>query len=277
MQDREDGGSPESPSVSSTGLPPPSSHGSLASHVSDGRRASEPITNHVPRPLPMEHLDSEPTQLRRGSTFGLSERPRSRSADRRSDPLGLITIHEPDVRPPCDIIFIHGLGGSSRGTWAKGRDPDYFWPERWLPLEPGIGKARILSFGYNANFAAVGRTPITGIADFAKDLLHSMKYAKAESLEELELGQVRYTTLRASSYLTGALDRDRSYSSLIQWAGLSPNRSGKPSRIGQGRPVIDMISVRRLTSLEKMTHCTRALLVPSAQSCSWQHRIVDQI
>lgn len=68
---------------------------------------------------------------------------------------------------------------------------DNFWPQSWLPLEPGIGNARILSFGYNANFAATKSAPITRIADFAKDLLYSMKYAKDEKLNELGFGQVK--------------------------------------------------------------------------------------
>lgn len=88
------------------------------------------------------------------------------------------------------MIFVHGLGGTSRATWAKGRDTKYCWPQEWLPVEPGIGVARILSFGYNANFAAAGPAPIASIADFARDLLYAMKYAKSEDLEELELGQV---------------------------------------------------------------------------------------
>jgi hypothetical protein len=67
---------------------------------------------------------------------------------------------------------------------------DYCWPQKWLPFESGIGGSRILSFGYNANFAATGSNPITSIADFAKDLLYSMKYAKDDSLEELGLGKV---------------------------------------------------------------------------------------
>ncbi|KAL8788977.1 MAG: hypothetical protein Q9213_001386 [Squamulea squamosa] len=183
----------EAPSVSHRDPPPPP----VATDVSDNRRASEPLANPVQRRPPLlEHLVSEPTALGHSSTFGLSERPRSRSADRRNDPLGLTTIHEPELPPPCDIIFIHGLGGTSRGTWAKGRDPDYFWPQKWLPFEPGIGHARILSFGYNASFAAAGPAPVTGIADFAKDLLHSMKYAKAGSLEELELGKFRHLAPR---------------------------------------------------------------------------------
>lgn len=171
--------------------PPPSITNSVTSTVPDGRRASEPFTHTVSRPTQIERLASEPVSLGPSSTFALSERTRSGSAGRRNDPLGLTIIHEPETPPPCDIIFVHGLGGSSQATWAKGRDLSYFWPQRWLPFEPGIGDARILSFGYNANFAAPGPAPITGIADFARDLLYSMKYAKDENLKELELGQVR--------------------------------------------------------------------------------------
>lgn len=53
-----------------------------------------------------------------------------------------------------------------------------------------MGMARILSFGYDASWSARGPMPITSIADFAKDLLFAMKFAKNENLEELNLGQV---------------------------------------------------------------------------------------
>lgn len=181
------------PSLPRTPTPRGSSPGSVITTVPDGRRASEASIANAPRPFQLERLTSEPTAFAPSSTFRLSSRSRSRSSDRREDPLGLTVIHEPSTAPLCDIIFIHGLGGTSRATWAKGRDPKFFWPQRWLPYEPGIGDARILSFGYNANFAAAGPAPITGIADFAKDLLHSMKYAKNEELEELNLGRVGNT------------------------------------------------------------------------------------
>ncbi|KAL8833638.1 MAG: hypothetical protein Q9170_004159 [Blastenia crenularia] len=186
-QIEDDEGSTKAPSPSPTPLP--SIANSVTTTVSNVRRTSEPLTNSVPRPVHLERLTSEPAALGASSTFGLTERSRSRSIDRRNDPLGLTIIHEPTIPPLCDLIFVHGLGGTSRATWAKGRDLNYFWPQKWLPSEPGIGDARILSFGYNANFAAAGPAPITGIADFARDLLYSMKYAKSENLEELELGQ----------------------------------------------------------------------------------------
>jgi hypothetical protein len=106
------------------------------------------------------------------------------------DPLGLTVIHEPDTPPLLDIIFVHGLGGTSRTTWAKQGDLDYFWPQKWLPFEPGIRSARLLSFGYNFDYAATWSAPMTSITDVAKDLLYSMKFAKDEYLKELKLGEV---------------------------------------------------------------------------------------
>ena len=170
--------------------PPPSTLGPEITAIPDGRRLSEHSTHIDPRPTPLGHLTPEPANLPPSSAFGPSRRSQLRSANRRDDPLGLTIIHEPKTPPRCDVVFVHGLGGTSRATWAKGRDPDYCWPQQWLPVEPGIEEARILSFGYNANFAAAGPAPITSIADFARDLLFAMKYAKSEDLEELELGQV---------------------------------------------------------------------------------------
>jgi hypothetical protein len=135
----------------------------------------------------------ERTQLAPRSKSSPSELPthsRSRSADPSLDPLGLSVVYEPETDPSLDIIFVHGLGGTSRATWCHNRDPEFFWPQKWLPSEPDIQTARILSFGYNAQFAAPGPAPITGISDFAKDLLFGMKFAKNERLEELGIGEV---------------------------------------------------------------------------------------
>ena len=116
---------------------------------------------------------------------------RERSAERHADPLGLTVLYEPDDGAPIvDIIFVHGLGGTSQKTWCRNRDTEYFWPRRWLPLEPGFEHARILSFGYNAHFASTGRENVLNIADFAKDLLFGMKYGLNEESQELEVGKV---------------------------------------------------------------------------------------
>lgn len=78
-------------------------------------------------------------------------------------------------------------------TWCKNKDLDLFWPLKFLPLEPDINEARILTFGYNANFRPGSGKNKMSILDFAKDLLYDLKYAKDEStpeLEDLDIGEV---------------------------------------------------------------------------------------
>ena len=63
--------------------------------------------------------------------------------------------------------------------------------------------ARVLSFGYNANFASA-RRDIFNIADFAKDLLFDMKFGVDENAKELQVGKVRlYVTIGFCEALCG--------------------------------------------------------------------------
>ncbi|KAI4136572.1 MAG: hypothetical protein LQ341_005546, partial [Variospora aurantia] len=62
--------------------------------------------------------------------------------------------------------------GSSRSTWSWERDPSNFWPP-WLVKEAEFSKARIFTFGYNANFT--GEYTSLNILDFARDLLVRME------------------------------------------------------------------------------------------------------
>ncbi|KAL8747538.1 MAG: hypothetical protein Q9184_007585, partial [Pyrenodesmia sp. 2 TL-2023] len=113
-----------------------------------------------------------------------------RSIERHADPLGLNVVYAPEGGiPAADIILIHGLGGTSRKTWSWNKDPQFFWPEKWLPSELGFQQARVLSFGYNAHFASSGRGNILNIADFAKDLLFGMRYSLDHTSQELEIGR----------------------------------------------------------------------------------------
>jgi hypothetical protein len=109
-------------------------------------------------------------------------------------------------RPPCDrrvdIIFVHGLGGSSRKTWAKNRDLEFFWPLKFLPLEPDINEARILTFGYNANFRPGSGKNKMSVLDFAKDLLYDLKYAKDESDSELEDLRMGEASIIVTAYIS---------------------------------------------------------------------------
>jgi len=88
-----------------------------------------------------------------------------------TDPLGLTLVYAyPD--PALELIFLHGLGGTSRGTWSWERDPVNFWPP-WLIEDSELSRTRIFTFGYNAAFA--GQYTSLNILDFAKDLLFRMK------------------------------------------------------------------------------------------------------
>ena len=121
----------------------------------------------------------------------VGSKARERSRDRRLDPLGLTVLYEPDGPPSADIIFVHGLGGSSRQTWSENRDPALFWPLEWLPHEVSLSSARILTFGYNAHFAQLsGKANILNISDFAKELLYALRFATGAEQRPLRIGTV---------------------------------------------------------------------------------------
>ena len=77
-------------------------------------------------------------------------------------------------------------------TWSKYKNPELYWPLTFLPLEPDVCLARILTFGFNANFRRAGNVS-TSVLDFAKDLLFDLKYAKDEQKEDLNMGNVSKT------------------------------------------------------------------------------------
>ena len=120
-----------------------------------------------------------------------SEATLVKTQSKHENPLGLNVLYEPDGVPMVDIIFVHGLGGTSCHTWTKDKDPDLFWPKEWLPQEPDICTARLLSFGYDSTILGTpGRGTILNITDFAKDLLFGMQFGKNDELEELNVGKV---------------------------------------------------------------------------------------
>jgi hypothetical protein len=122
----------------------------------------------------------------------LALRQTQRAADRHCDPLGISVLHTPlDGLPPAiDIIFVHGLGGTSRHTWSYNRDLQFFWPKEWLPQEPGFAQTRIFSFGYNADFMSQGPANSLNITNFAQDMLLQMKTVTDENVQALNIGTV---------------------------------------------------------------------------------------
>ena len=81
-------------------------------------------------------------------------------------------------------------------TWSKYKNPELFWPLTFLPLEPDVCLARMLSFGYNANFRKAGNVS-TAVLDFAKDLLYDLKYGTDQQQQNLNMGNV--SNIRISS------------------------------------------------------------------------------
>jgi hypothetical protein len=111
----------------------------------------------------------------------------TRDVSPSSDNLGLTLIHT-CPEPLVDLIFVHGLGGTSRKTWSWQRDPQNFWPA-WLGRDAELCKSRIFTFGYNANFSGQ-HTPLN-ILDFAKDLLFRMKtHSSAQIPSSRSVGEV---------------------------------------------------------------------------------------
>ncbi|KAI1204936.1 uncharacterized protein F4807DRAFT_300678 [Annulohypoxylon truncatum] len=131
-----------------------------------------------------EHSNSRREFLGPSSTIGSGSNRRTSSPSPSG--LGLHVIHQPEFA--ClDIIFVHGLGGHSQRTWSMNHDPSLFWPKLWLPFEPDIGKARILTFGYNAAWHGATRS-IASITDFAKELLFEMRFSIDEHGADLNIG-----------------------------------------------------------------------------------------
>ena len=136
-------------------------------------RPSPPPSNQTPLLLP-----------ERGSNSSI----RTPSPSRETS-LGLHLIYQPSTTSCLDIVFIHGLGGDSRKTWSRDHNPELFWPGLWLPLETELERARIFTFGYNANFRPGEAKSIASITDFAKELLFELRFGKTHEGEKFGIGE----------------------------------------------------------------------------------------
>ncbi|KAK5047249.1 hypothetical protein LTR84_006771 [Exophiala bonariae] len=161
----------------------------------EARLPAQPATlnaSHTGAGTPQETNHLRRLVLRRSEQIRKGEELAQPSSDRRLDPLGLKVLHEPNHPPAADIIFVHGLGGTSQQTWSKNHDPTLFWPLEWLPYENSISSARISSFGYNAHFLSTSSTrkTILNISDFAKELLFQLLFATGSGEQPLQIGSV---------------------------------------------------------------------------------------
>ena len=102
----------------------------------------------------------------------LSKRDENAEASQNTKgPLGLSTLYVPTDSTVADLVFVHGLGGGSRSTWTKHGEPSLYWPEQWLPNDPGFHDVGIHSFGYDSNWE---KESSLNIHDFSKSLLASI-------------------------------------------------------------------------------------------------------
>lgn len=104
----------------------------------------------------------------------------------RPETLGLNILYEPPEgrHPAVDIIFIHGLTGSSHDTWSYGRGGNgTHWPKEILKID--IPDARILSFGYDADVVGWW-SPVSNnrVANHAENLLGRVMRLKEKTSSE---------------------------------------------------------------------------------------------
>lgn len=87
---------------------------------------------------------------------------------------GLLELHNPP-EATVDIILIHGLHGDRTGTWTHGSGHDsVFWPKDLLAAD--TRKARIMTFGYDANIAHFWARPSENRMDtYSNDLLQQLE------------------------------------------------------------------------------------------------------
>lgn len=162
----------------------------LASLTRKGNNDARPQVSGRASGIEEETAISSVSLLAPTPTFPAERPPTPKPSECDPGPLGLNVVYTPNNGHKADIVFVHGLGGTSHLTWSKYRNPALFWPLTFLPLEPDLCLARILTFGYNASLHKAGNAT-TSVLDFAKDLLFDLKYAKDEQREDLNMGKVR--------------------------------------------------------------------------------------
>jgi hypothetical protein len=124
---------------------------------------------------PIPHSQPSTAQIPGSSrVIAESAQPSDPSEEASDDnPYGLEILHLPKtaLAKPVQIIFVHGLGGSKKGTWTHSKTK--FWPA-WLHDEKGFENVRIVLFGYNANFNVLAPNTNLSIPIFANQLLYEM-------------------------------------------------------------------------------------------------------
>ena len=134
-----------------------------------------------------------------------------------------------------------------------------------------MGRARVLSFGYNANFLPGTPRNIYKIGDFAKELLFEMKFAKDDNGQDLDVGSVPIIIVAHSmgglvakkAYLLGQIDETyqdivRSISAMVFLA--TPHRGSNLAEVlGRLLTVFFQPSREFISDLNKGSHALEEL------------------
>lgn len=132
----------------------------------------------------MSSLSGSTIGPRRSSTLAIRTLTEDYSS---SDPHGLNLVHSPS-EIIADVIFVHGIGGTSVRSWSWKRDPRNFWPA-WLEDEQETANLRVFTYGYDASF--LGSNSHRSLLDFGADLVARMsKFGGREPGQDLPLGDV---------------------------------------------------------------------------------------
>lgn len=203
--------------------------------------------------------------------------------------LGLNIVYTPAGGHQADIVFVHGLGGTSRATWTKNKNSKLFWPLKFLAMDPELCIARILTLGYDASFRK-HNNPYATLRDFAKELWFDLAQHS-----HLNIGRVKNFTLGKMNLsdmlqFTGTADFCRpqhgwpycergTRHQLTEQAKkkLSPSKSSETPVLSSIPIDRDLIKNNRHTRMARPTQSTSTLCARLLLSRSLLHHIAEPI
>lgn len=74
----------------------------------------------------LDEDSSSIVSVRRSSQGTTSTKLLQKDGEADTGPLGLNVVYTPENGHKVDIVFIHGLGGTSQLTWSKYKNPELF-------------------------------------------------------------------------------------------------------------------------------------------------------
>lgn len=105
-------------------------------------------------------------------------------ASSRGQDYGLDVVNEDGRGHDVDICFVHGLTGDRRLTWKlHGEKPSGFWPGELLVHDARVGRARILTYGYDSDFPSSEYLTERTLYHQAQGLLDELSRVRSEDCD----------------------------------------------------------------------------------------------